>query len=138
MVWTKTEHTEQAEALEQHQDIAVPLETTAADTVAAQEHTVLAHLDQAVGLAFPERLPIETPVVAQEVILRAEAQEVLADLTVVPVAVLEAVVTVLEEAVLVAALTEALEAALGVQAVDPLLDHLVLQEAAAAVEETKI
>ena len=137
---TKIEPTEQAEALEQHQDTTVVLlETIAADTALALEHQVLAPQDQAVGLPYLELQPIEILVLAQEVILQAEVlvAALEAVTTILEEAVLEVAITAQAEVVLAAVLTEAQVAALEVQAVDLLLDLLAHLEAVAA-EETKI
>lgn len=134
---TKTEPTEQVEALEQHLGITVVLlETLAADTALGLEHQVLAAQDQAAELPYQGLQHIEILVLAQEVILQVE----------VLAAALEAATITLEEAALEVAITAQGEAVLGVVLIEAQVaalaaDHhlgLPVHLEAVVAEETKI
>lgn len=137
---TKTEPTEQVEALEQHLGITVVLlETLAADTALGLEHQVLAAQDQAAELPYQGLQHIEILVLAQEVILQVEVLAAALEAATITLeeAALEVAITAQGEAVLGVVLIEAQVAALEALAADHHLGLPVHLEAVVA-EETKI
>ncbi len=127
LVLTRTELIEQVEARELHQDIVVLQELIVADQI----HLEVVQQGLVAELPYQEHQLIETLAAPLEVILPEEVRVVATRVA------LEAVVTVLEEAVQAVALTEVQAVAQEVLAVDHHLDLLVHLEAVAA-EETKI